>query len=351
MKIHSKKPVLILLFFILMMTTALQGCVKKDTGETPNDSTSAFGIRDYFPLTQNVHYLYEGIGNEFAAYDFWVDYASSDKIQQRISNGGTVVSKVYQITEDSLIKTYAREETYFRENFLDTTSGDPEVLLMTPLEVGTRWTLSDGRVRSILSTDAKVSVPLGNYTALQVITEDPKNASNTTYDYYVKDIGLVKTVFLMGESEISSSLKEIVKDLPQIQSVQFYYPDLDAGTYTPIAKDVTFYTNDNTSEILEKAYKQVPSGKLGAVFTPNTKINYLSLSPEGKVLIDLSKAFRTQMNAGSEYEGMILQSIANTFGAYYNRAEEVILTIEGVPYSSGHYEFQEGEAIPAVYED
>lgn len=349
MKIITKKSTWIFLIFILMMTTALQGCVKKNTGDASSGTANDLAISDYFPLTQNVHYLYEGIGNEFAAYDTWVDFVGKGKIQQRISNGGTVVSRVFQLSEDALTKTFSREEAYYRENFLETTSGDPEVMLMTPLKAGTRWTLPDGRIRSIVSTDVTVTVPLGTYTALQVITEDPNNASNTTTDYYVKDIGLVKTVFLMGQSEISSSLKEVVKDVPQVQTLEFYYPDVNAGTYTPIAKALKFYTNDSTSEILEKAYKQVPTGKLGAVFTPNTKILHLSLNQDGKVVIDLSKEFRTQMNAGSEYEGMILQSIANTFGMYYNRAEEVILTVEGLPYSSGHFEFQEGESIPATY--
>lgn len=351
MKTQSKLSPVVILIFILMMTLSLQGCVKKNTNDTASGSLTSPVIRDYFPIHKNVHYIYEGVGNEFAAYDLWVDYTSTDKLQQRISNGGTVVSRVYQVSEEALTKTFSREEAYYHENFLDTTSGDPEVMLMMPLKTGTRWTLSDGRIRSIVSTDAKITVPLGNYTALQVITEDPQNPSNTTYDYYVKNVGLVKTVFLMGNSEISSSLKEIIKDIPQNLTLQFYYPNVDTGTYTPVAKDLKFYTNDKISNLIEKAYKQVPTGNLGTVLTPNTKINRLTLSPEGIVLVDLSKEFRTQMNAGSDYEGMILQSIANTFGTYYNHAEEVILTIDNQPYSSGHYEFEEGESISASYEN
>ena len=50
------------------------------------------------------------------------------------------------------------------------------------------------------------------------------------------------------------------------------------------------------------------------------------------------------VNAGSGYEGMILQSIANTFGGYFN-TDKVILTIDNQLYESGHFAFQEGEYI------
>lgn len=348
MKIKSSKPVLIL-FSLLLMALLLQGCVKKNTGEPAVTENETLTVGNFFPMKENVHYIYEGLGNEYAAYDIWVDYTADGKVQHRVSNGGTVMSKVYEIKEGALTKTFSREEVYYRENFLDTSSGEPEVMLMEPIKVGTRWTLADGRIRSIMATDAQVTVPLGTYSALQIITEDPKNTSNTTYDFYVKDMGLVKTVFLMGENEISSSLKEIAKDVALPQTVQFYYPDIDTETYTVIAKELNFNTNDNTGQVLAKSYKQAPGGTLGAVLSENTKVNTLTLNQEGKILIDLSSAFRTEMNAGSGYESMILQSVANTFGAYYNNAKEVILTVDGKPYSSGHYEFQEGESIPTKY--
>lgn len=348
MKIKSSQPVLIL-FSLLLMALLLQGCVKKNTDVTTGTENQVLTVNDFFPMKENVHYIYEGLGNEYAAYDIWIDYAAKGKIQHRVSNGGTVMAKVYEINEGTLTRTFSREEVYYRENFLDISSGEPEVMLMEPIKVGTRWTLADGRIRSIMATDAQVTVPIGTYSALQIITEDPKNTSNTTYDFYVKDMGLVKSVFLMGENEISSSLKEIAEEVALTQTIQFYYPDVDTETYTVIAKELSFNTNDNTGQVLAKAYKQAPGGTLGAVLSENTKVNTLTLNQEGKILIDLSSEFRTETNAGSGYESMILQSIANTFGAYYNNAKEVILTVDGKPYSSGHYEFQEGESIPTVY--
>ncbi|MPM73475.1 Acetate kinase [bioreactor metagenome] len=62
------------------------------------------------------------------------------------------------------------------------------------------------------------------------------------------------------------------------------------------------------------------------------------------VYIDLNRAFMTEMNAGSEYEGMILQSIANTFGGYF-QSDKVILTIDNALYESGHFAFMKGEYL------
>ncbi len=349
MKKISAKPTLLLLC-LLSVALLLQGCVKKNTdGNTPTQPATQT-VNDYFPMKENVHYVYEGVGNEFAGYDVWNEYIEGNKIQQRVDNGGTVTTKIYELNNGVLTRIFSQEETYYRENLLDVAAADPEVLLMDPIKVGTRWTLADGRIRSIVSTNVRVSVPMGSYDAIQVITEDPKNASNNTNDYYVKDIGLVKTVFSMAEMEISSSLKEISENVFQTQTVQFYYPDIDTETYTVIAKDLNFHTNDVTADILAEAYKQAPGGNLNAVFSKNTKINTLTRGIDGRVLLDLTGAFETEMNAGSGYESMILQSIANTFGAYYNQAPELVLTIEGKPYSSGHYEFQEGEGIPAIYD-
>lgn len=47
---------------------------------------------------------------------------------------------------------------------------------------------------------------------------------------------------------------------------------------------------------------------------------------------------------------MILQSIANTFGKYYNAAK-IILTIDNNLYESGHFAFKKGEYLKVMYED
>ena len=136
-------------------------------------------------------------------------------------------------------------------------------------------------------------------------------------------------------------------NLPQKEQVRFYYPNINDGKYYGVDQEISFMTNDVTGDRLAAAYKGLP-GNLpagtGKVFSDNTRINKLALNGAGQVELDLNTAFVTEMNAGAQYEAMTLKSIAKTFGGYYN-ASEVILTIDGKTYSSGHIEMQEGEPL------
>ena len=167
--------------------------VEQET-ETPKESEKqTITISDYYPMEENVRYMYEGIGNEYASYDVYHDYVSDHKVQQRVNNGGTVLARIVEIKDGRLIKTFSREETYYRENLLASENGEEEVLLMEPLKTGTTWKLNDSSFRTITNLSAEVSTPSGNYQAIEVSTEGP---NGQTLDYYAHGIGLVKSIFI-----------------------------------------------------------------------------------------------------------------------------------------------------------
>jgi len=337
----KKRFVIVGLCLSLILTMSIStGCAGTKDNETPE----AMKVGDYFPIRDNVEYVYEGAGNEYASYNVFTEYTSSDKVQQRVDNGGSVLARVLEVKDGKLTRLLFKGETYYRENLLNTTDNKTEILLSEPLEKGNSWELAEGSTRTITSLDEEVTTPLGSYKAIKVVTENPDQPGQTTTDYYAKDVGLVKTVFLTNGEEISSSLKEIVEDTQRKEVIHFYYPNIEDEKYYIKDREVSFRTNDVTGDILAQAYKEAPDNNLGKVFSQNTKINDLYLNQDNKVVLDLNSAFKTEMNAGSNYEGMILQSIANTFGGYYN-SQEVILTIEGKPYTSGHFEMKEGESI------
>lgn len=301
---------------------------------------------DYFPVRENVKYVYEGKGNEFAAYVVYVDYISGGRMQQRIDNGGTVAARVYEVEDGKVTRVLSRGEAYYRENMLQKSEGPEEILLMEPLEKGTSWTLKDGSRRTITGMSAEIKTPAGTFTCIEVVTEGDGSA---TIDYYAKDIGLVKTIYQSGGIEVSSALKSIEEEAARAERLRFYYPDIDSGRIYYLEKEVTWRTNDDTAGTLETAYKKVADEALGAVLPANAAIKNLSLDEDNKVRLDFNGAFITDMNAGSAYELMILQCVANTFGNYYS-SEEVILTVDGKPYESGHIAMEEGESIPVKLE-
>lgn len=295
-------------------------------------------IEAYFPMKKNTRYMYEGIGNEYASFQTYNDYIEGKKLQQRVNNGGTEYVNIFEIKNGQVIKLYNRGEVYYRENLLKET-GKPEILLKEPLTKGNQWTLADSRVRTITDIEASVTTPSGTYSAIEVTTESD---NGKTLDYYAKNIGLVKTVFTSNSTEISSSLAKIAENVPQVQQIQFYYPNIDDGKLYYKNQEVNFFTNDITRKVLAEEYKKVENNQIGIVFSKNTAINSLYLNKDQHVYIDLNKEFVNEMNAGAAFEAMILQSIVNTFGVYY-QAERVYLTINNNPYESGHITKQKGE--------
>jgi hypothetical protein len=309
-------------------------------------SADEVSAADYFPFKADVHMTYQGTGNEFAFFESWVDYITDNAIQIRTYNGGTELVSVYTVEDGALKRVFSQEETYYRYDFTAERTGE-EILIMEPIAAGTAWTLDDGSTRSITATDADVTVPYGSFKALEVTTE---YADSTTKDYYVADLGLIKKEFTSKESPsmmITSDLEKYEEGSPLLENARFYYPDFNNDRLAYISKGLEFHTGDNFIAQLETAFKNPPDGSgLAPVLTAGAAIRDITLDRNtGVVTIDLNKAFVSEMNAGTTLEGMILSSIANTLGSYF-QTDKVQLTLEGGPYESGHMLFNLGDFLP-----
>lgn len=331
-----KKILITILTFLLFMLSA---CDTNDNSNNQNNNKpDALTINDYFQNTENTKYDYEGEGNEFAYYTVFTDYSKDNRIQTRTNNGGTEVVKVLENKDGQLVEIFSRPETYFRENFLDKDYEGGNIILKEPFEKGNSWTLKDGSKRTITNVDMEITTPMGTYKALEVTTE-ANNYKNI--DYYAKDIGLIKTVSTGEGYEVSSTLRTIEKDVSLIQNVNVYFPSLEEDTYYYITKEISFKTNDDAKDAIEKMVKD--NKDQAPVVSTNTKLNNLYLNEEeDMVYVDFSKEFVSEMNAGSGFEAMVLQSITNTLGNYYG-VDKVYITLDGKPYESGHILMKEKE--------
>lgn len=310
-----------------------------------NTTGETFSIKNYYPMLADAEYVFDGQGNEYAAYIRVTDFLDKEnnRIQTRTNNGGTETVRVIEIKDNKLSEIATVNESYYRDNLMaDAVAGDEaNVLLMEPLQKGTRWTLPDGKERYISATDADVETPSGNYRAIEVTTEETEG---TTKDYYAPQVGLVKSVFISGDMEVSSTLREIKVDTPYTQTIDIFFPDVDENIYVQ-SLTLNFHTGDVTRTILQEA---ISGEEIKDSYLPlasiNTKIYSLYLGKDGIVYVDFSKELVTDMNAGAGYETLILQSITNTLGNYYG-VQEVLITMEGKPYQSGHIQMKEGETF------
>jgi Sporulation and spore germination. len=317
----------------------------KNTETSDSESSVSLSAADFFPITENVKYTYSGEGNEYIPYTVYIEYASDSRVQQRIDNGATVVAKVIELKDGKATEVFRRAESYARENYLDRSdASDGDVLLAEPIKVGNSWKLSDGSTRTITNTAAEVITPSGTYTAVEVTT----SGNSSVIQYYAKNVGLVKTVYPTDDgTEIYSELASVDDDVSYDLTLRFYYPDAESESVFYIDKTLALRTNDVISDLLASVYKDVPD-RLNKVFSDNTLIDSLYIGDDGIVRLDLSSEFMAEMNAGSGYEALILRCATDTFCGYYG-ASQLILTVGGKPYSSGHFAFAEDEAITADY--
>lgn len=305
-------------------------------------------LSSYYPLKENTRYIYQGNGNEYAPFNSYMDYKKGNKAQFRVDNGGTVLAEVIEVTNNEIRKVLSTAEAYYREDLLregvenDKRKPITEVLLKAPLKKDNSWKLEDGSTRTITNLSADVSTPLGNYKAIEVTRKG--DSPGKSIEYYAKGVGLVKTMYVSEEMEVSSTLEKIEEDAKLTQNIRFFFADVDDEKLHYVERDVDFKTNDISRIKLQEAYKNALKDKDATVLTKNTKINYLYLNQDGMVYIDLSKDFIEEMNAGSGYESQILDSVATTFGYYYG-AQNVVLTIDGGDYESGHIVLEKGDHL------
>ncbi|NSW90578.1 MAG: GerMN domain-containing protein [Firmicutes bacterium] len=333
-----KKSVLTFLIPILLSVTLFASCTTGNgSGNGQGDKTTdtELKVSDYFPFIENIHMAYKGNGNEYAQYETYVEYIKDNIMQIRNVNPGTSSAVVYELKDGELRRILNRGEVYYRYDYT-TSRGEEEILIKEPIKEGTSWTLKDGTKRSITSLGKAISTPSGNYSALEVTSERP---SSTVIDYYVKNIGLVKRVFKSKENDttISSELEKIEKNVPYVERIRIYFPDFNKDKLAYINREIEFLTNQDVKEVLEKAMKNIPEGSgLSKVLSDNTKILNIELDDNNDIVtVDFSSQFVTEMNAGTTLESMILKSVTNTFGEYFQK-QKVKITLEGKPYSSGH---------------
>lgn len=313
------------------------------TGSTSSIESVNAEIAAYFPYQKNTWMIYTGNGNEYASYRTYTDYISGNRAQTRTDNGGTETATVYEIKNGKLKQLVARAECYYRENFTTASYSKGDVLIEAPLKKGTSWKLSDGSVRSISGVGISVKIYSGTYKTLRVTTS---SSDGKTVDYYAKGIGLIKSVYtakIDPANKISSTLTSVKKNAAMTQTIRFYYPNSDLTGMYYQDKKIAFHTNDITRLILTKKYKVLPSSKTATVLTAHATMNSLYLNRvAGQPYVDMSSEFRSEMNAGSGYESLILQSLVNTIGVYYDH-KKVYLTVSNQPYSSGHIQMNKGE--------
>lgn len=162
-------------------------------------------ISEYFPLTQGSSWKYKGEGNEYASFSREVLFTEGKRAQIREDNGGTVSAAIYVVSDKDIIRTFFQGEAYGETNFLAEEPTENTAILMTPLQVGTKWEEPNG-IREIESIDETVETPAGVFTDCLKVKISSMGA--TVYEYFKAGVGMVKREYISGDTKVTSALEE-----------------------------------------------------------------------------------------------------------------------------------------------
>lgn len=343
-----KKRLLLLMMPVIFIFASCTKLSKNPSTNIANKSKPEYKISDFYPFKENIRMKYEGIGNEYAEQDVYVDFINISRIQLRVINPGTTACRIIENKNGELRLIKSVGEFYYRDNLTGSKNSKYEILLKEPLKVGNTWALPDGTKRFISRLDAEVSVPYGKFKALEVTT---KEKDSVVYSYYVKNLGLVKTLYKFNNGTIETNLIKVESNASVVQTIKFYYPDFANYRLVFVQGKINLKTNDEIKNVFEKYFKSPPGNNISKVMSSSAKINSLYLNTnENKVYIDFSKEFISGVNAGAAMESLILESVTDTLGDYYN-VDKVFISVDGKPYTSGHIQINKNGVFYVNYKN
>lgn len=146
--------------------------------------------KDYFPHATMVKSFKGQLNND--EFTQTVDKFKDDKIQIKQSDDYSNVIMIYEASNDMIRLIYTSLEEEFKGDYLSNLKENRhDIIIKTPLEVGTSWTDDSGGVYGIIQMDSIVKTPAGKF---QTMVIEYSNEEFNVREYYAKNIGLVKIV-------------------------------------------------------------------------------------------------------------------------------------------------------------
>ncbi len=209
-----KHKIVIISCLLVFLLSIVGGCKPQATQPTPN-KPPATGTKNeavqpgqFLPMSQGNYWYYQGRGMEYAAFNRKVLYTKDNYAQLSEDNGGTVTTTIYETTPEALKRVYFEGESYNPPNMLEQgfTPNENMIILRSPINEGTKWDNKDGS-REIVDVNVSIETPAGTFKPCLKVKITSDNNS-TVYEYYKKDLGLVKREFIADDTSITSSLEK-----------------------------------------------------------------------------------------------------------------------------------------------
>ena len=326
-------------------TTAATGVLATldNPAATASEPVAPAALEDYFPIKENAVFEYVSEENEYLNYHVFNSFIEGNKIQQSFISPNSRTDSVLEVSPGE-VKLYVNVlGNYFIENLIAAEPTDDSIVLKGPVKVGTKWsspTIGDSEITSLA---APVSTPYGDFEALEVTTEAARQGEDTvnyyvTKDYYVKGIGLVKTVIANAEGlETTVSLNKYSETSDEKMTFQIFVPNENGDALETLDVTLVLKTNQDNLALFEGAFKNA------GLMNDSAKINFIRADAQTQFAeVDFTRKFIDEMNLGAGIEALTLQGLTDTI-CQYTGAVNLAITIDGGRYESGHIVIEKGE--------
>lgn len=177
----------------------------REVQQTPVKPNPPENLEIYFPSALGSNWNYDGDGNEYATFQRKILFRNGSRAQFQDNNGGTLHDNVVEFRPDGIVRIHNEASTGQTKNLLAAPQTEQTFLLITPIEVGTKWQVPEG-YREIVDIHATVDTPAGtfkNCIHVQITSQD-----SVVNEYYCPGTGLVKQDIQAGDQVVSSLLAQ-----------------------------------------------------------------------------------------------------------------------------------------------
>lgn len=268
------------------------------------------------------------------------EYIKDNKVQLRKLSSSTTVVEQWEYKNDGIYIIFAQEEFYESSNALDLPPTKNELILKEPLKVGNTWTSESGYTYEITSTNYKLETYAGDFDTIEVTSTD---GSIVRKNYFAPGLGIIKTTIEFDDGSLTDSELFSVQLSPyNPKDYRFYYYDTANNEIVYTVEGVINYEPERMSNYIIKRLKNPPFD-INPTLDPSIKLNNIvPIYKKDFVCVDFSKDFLMLSDMESSTETALLQCIVNTIGYNFD-VSNVLITIDGNPYSSGNISMKKAE--------
>lgn len=186
--------------------------------------------------------------------------------------------------------------------------------------------------KKILAILLSLSIPFSLISCNNSLKKSNENENKVTTSTNTVD----KETTPNKEDESTESIKE--------ENAKIFYYDVVTDKVVYINKVIKFEDNEIATALVNEL-KTAPNDEISPSISKDINLNSANVNKAtSTITLDFSSDFVSAQNLGSGSESSTINAICNTFGSYFN-VDNVIITLDGQPYSSGHILMAEGEAF------